>query len=64
VPADERLDEASPPKKLLRDDDPPEPPWPPPEEDPRGAHAVPVCGNAGPAIPAPAGSQFSRGISP
>src|ERR1700690_2167107 len=63
VPEDERFDVASPPKKLLRDHDPPEPPWPPLEEDPRGGHSAPGCGNDGAAIPAPFGSQFSRGIS-
>jgi hypothetical protein len=62
VPDDERFDVASPPKKLLRDHTPPQPPWPPPEY-PRGAHAVLACGNDGPAIPAPFGSQFSPGIS-
>jgi hypothetical protein len=63
VPDDERFEAASPPKKLLRDHDPPEPPRPALDEDPRGEHAVLVCGEDGAAIPAPFGSQFSPGIS-
>lgn len=63
VPDDERFDEELPLKKLLRDHDPPEPPWLPLEEDPRGGHSVLVCGNDGPAMPAPFGLQLSLGIS-
>jgi hypothetical protein len=62
APDDERSDAASPPKKL-RDHEPPEPPCPPPEDDPRGGQAVLPWGNDGPAMPAPFGSQFSRGIT-
>jgi len=57
-PEDDWFDEGPALKKLPRDQDPP---WP--LDEPRVAHVVSVCGNDGPAIPAPFGSQVSRGIN-
>jgi len=62
LPVDERLDVESPLKKLLRDHDPPEPPYPPLDEERRGLHSLAPCGNVGPAMPPPFGSQLSPGI--
>ena len=61
---DELREDESPPKKEKRDDERLEPPPPPPLLDElRGAHAAPVDGSAGAAIPGEGGWHVSLGIS-